>query len=449
MRCAWSACLEAWCAVRDALIFLVVFGSLPLVFKRPAVGAMIYAWLSLMNPHRLTYGAAYDFPFAALMAAATLGSLLVSRQRKNIPVNSFTVMLLIFCAWTTLTSFFALEPVFVWREWERVMKTFGMLLLTLMAVRTEKDIKQLVWVIALSLGFYGFKGGLHTILTGGSSHVFGPEDSYITDNNALALALITALPIIWYLQQQATKRYMRLGLLVLALTTLVAAAGSYSRGALLAGGAMLAFLWLKSRTKVRTGLVLLMIAPLVYLIMPPEWFGRMQTIDNYQADTSALGRINAWGFAINVAQHHILGGGFHAFSPRMFFIYAPEPTNHHAAHSIYFQVLGEHGFIGLAIFLIMMVCAWRSGSRIIKMCKKRLEWRWASDLAAMGQVSMIGFAVGGAFLTLAYYDLIYYIVGALALTERLLKERMAEEGKKALADGRRLAVPFLIPKETA
>jgi probable O-glycosylation ligase (exosortase A-associated) len=435
--------------VRDAFIFLIVFGSLPLIFKRPAVGAMVYAWISLMNPHRLTYGAAYDFPFAAIIAVATLGSLLATKQRKDMPVNSFTVMLLVFTVWTTLTSFFALEPNFVWPEWNRVMKTFGMLFLTMMAVRTERDIKQLVWVIALSLGFYGFKGGVFTVTSGGSSHVFGPEQSYITDNNALALALITVLPMIWYLQQQATKRYMRLGLQVLAATTLIAAAGSYSRGALLAGGAMLAFLWLKSRTKVRTGLALLLIAPLVYLIMPPEWFGRMETIDDYHADASAMGRINAWHFAANVAESNIMGGGFHVFSPRMFVVYAPEPYNHHAAHSIYFQVLGEHGFIGLAIFLIMMVCAWRNGSRIIKMCKNRPEWRWASDLAAMGHVSMIGFAVGGAFLTLAYYDLIYYIVGTLAVLERLLKERLALERKTVPAEaGSRVMAP-LIPKEIA
>jgi probable O-glycosylation ligase (exosortase A-associated) len=304
-------------------------------------------------------------------------------------------------------------------------------------------------VVALSLGFYGFKGGVFTVLSGGSGHVFGPDDSYISDNNALALALITALPMIWYLQQQATKRYMRLGLLVLTATTLIAAAGSYSRGALVAGGAMLAFLWLKSRTKVRTGLALMLIAPLVYLVMPPEWFGRMQTIDDYHADASAMGRINAWGFAMNVAKSNFFGGGFHAFSPRMFFVYAPEPANHHAAHSIYFQVLGEHGFVGLAIFLILMICAWRNGSRIIKMCKTQPDWRWASDLAAMGQVSMIGFAVGGAFLTLAYYDLIYYIVGTLAVVERLLKERLAPVRKTAHAGAESKAAPPLIPKEIA
>ncbi|HEX8784949.1 MAG TPA: putative O-glycosylation ligase, exosortase A system-associated [Telluria sp.] len=433
--------------MRDALVFLAVFGSLPFIFKRPAVGAMVYAWLSLMNPHRLTYGAAYDFPFAMIVAAATLFSMLISKERKDLPANSFVFMLFVFAAWMTLTSFFALEPDLVWPEWERVMKTFGMVLITMSVVRSERDIKELVWVIAMSLGFFGLKGGIFTVASGGSSHVFGPDDSYISDNNALALALVTVLPMIWYLQQQSKQRYLRIGLTGLVAATLIAAAGSYSRGALVAGGAMLTFLWLKSRSKVRTGIVLLMIAPLVYLVMPHQWFARMDTIDNYQADDSALGRINAWGFALNIAKSHLMGGGYKVFTPRLFFLYAPEPTNHHAAHSIYFQVIGEHGFIGVTLFLILMVCAWRNGSRILALCKNRPEWRWASDLAAMGQVSMIGFAVGGAFLTLAYYDLIYYIVATLAVTERLLKERLALERKAVAGSVRTAPLGPAIPKE--
>jgi probable O-glycosylation ligase (exosortase A-associated) len=305
------------------------------------------------------------------------------------------------------------------------MKTYGMILITMIAVRTEREIRALAWVTALSLGFYGFKGGLFTLLSGGGSHVYGPDDSYISDNNALALALITALPLIWYLQTQATKRWLRLAFTALAALTLISAAGSYSRGALLAGGAMLAFLWLKSRTKVRTGLALLLIAPLVYFVMPEQWFDRMQTIDNYQADASSMGRINAWGFAMNVAGTHPLGGGYAVFTARMFMQFAPDPTNFHAAHSIYFQVLGEHGVVGLVLFLLLLFFAWRTGSRVIARCKDRPDLKWARDLAAMGQVSLVGYAVGGAFLTLAYYDLVYYIVAIMVVLERLLAQQAA------------------------
>ncbi|MES2152628.1 MAG: putative O-glycosylation ligase, exosortase A system-associated [Pseudomonadota bacterium] len=418
--------------MRDVLVFLIVFGSLPFIFRRPAIGVMMFAWLSLMNPHRLTYGAAFDFPFAAIVSVVTLLALLMSKRSARLPMTPVTVVLILFACWMSLTSLFALEPQFVWAEWNRVMKTCGMILVAILALRTKGEIRAQAMVIGLSLGFYGIKGGVFTITSGGGNHVYGPEGSYITDNNALALALVTALPIIWYLHLDNTKRWLRLAFGGVAALTVVAAAGSYSRGALLGGAAMFFFLWIKSRQKVRVGLVLLLVVPLLGLLMPDQWFDRMQSIDNYQQDASAMGRINAWYFAFNVAKANFLGGGFSTFSHAMFAIYAPEPFNHHAAHSIYFQVLGEHGFVGLFLFLLLMFCAWRTGSRILRFCKNRPELKWASNLAAMCQVSIIGYAVGGAFLTLAYYDLYYYIVALLVSLERLLMLE-PEPGKPAAA----------------
>lgn len=406
--------------MRDYLIFAIIFGMVPFIIKRPVVGILAFTWVSLMNPHRLAYGAAYDFPFAAMIAVLTLASLLFSKEPKRFPWTALTVVLTLFLLWMTFTSFFALEPELVWMEWNRVMKTMLMVFVAMLALNTEKDIKAFVAVIGVSLGFYGMKGGIFTLASGGSNHVFGPEGSYITDNNALALALVTAVPAIWYLQTIATSKWLRLASVATVLLTVVAAAGSYSRGALLAGGAMLVFLWLKSPYKLRSGIALALIVPMVYLVMPDQWFHRMETIDNYQADASAMGRINAWHFAINVAADHLLGGGYNVFTRKMFLFYAPEPLNHHAAHSIYFQVLGEHGFIGLALFLLVMLLAWRSGSRILKYCRGKEELRWASTLAAMCQVSIIGYAVGGAFLTLAYYDLYYDLIVVLVLLEKLL-----------------------------
>jgi len=411
--------------MRDWLVFACVFGTLPFVFKRPAIGIFLFIVISLMNPHRLAYGAAYDFPFAALVAGVTLLALLLKPRPRHLPLGAIGVTLLLFIAWVTLTSFNALQPQLVWPEWQRVGKTLFMALLTMYALDGEEDIRALAWVLGLSLAVYGVKGGVFTIATGGSYRVLGPEGSYIEDNNSLALALVMIAPLLWYLHLQARRRWLRLGMSAVALLTLVAAAGSYSRGALLAGGAMLLFLWLKSRDKLRTGLAVLLVVPLIYTIMPEQWFARMQTIDTYQQDSSAMGRINAWHFSINLASSRFLGGGFNVFTRDMFFLYAPDPLNYHVAHSIYFQVLGEHGVVGLLLFLILLGCAWRSGTRVIRACKGEPALRWAGELAAMIQVSLVGFAVGGAFLSLAYYDLYYYMIAALVLLEKYLATRRA------------------------
>jgi len=406
--------------MRDLVIFGIIFGLLPFVFKRPAIGVLLFTWISLMNPHRLAYGAAYNFQFAAIVAGVTILSMWLSKQPKRFPITPVTVTLLLFYAWMNITSPFALEPDLVWKEWDRVTKTFLMVAITLMVINTEKDIKRFVWVVALSLGIYGLKGGIFTVVSGGHYRVFGPDGSYIAENNSMALALVVALPMIWYLRSQVTNKWLSLGLLGIVVFTAISAMGSYSRGALLGGVAMLLFLWLKSPKKAQTGLAVLLMGVLIAGVMPEAWYARMDTINEYHEDSSALGRINAWNFAINIANSHVLGGGFNVFTPRLFMIYAPDPLGYHVAHSIYFQVLGDQGYIGLILFLLLMLFSWRTGTRIVKFCRDKPDLKWASNLAKMAQVSIIGYAVSGAFLSLAYFDLYYDIIIVLVLLEKLL-----------------------------
>lgn len=411
--------------MRDVVIFGIIFGLVPMMLKRPAIGALVFMWISLMNPHRLAYGPAHDFPFAMMTAVITIVAILFSREPRSFPAKPVTMLLILFMVWVTITTLVAISPpVIVNYEWSRVIKTLLMVAVTILVVQNEADLKKMIWVLVLSLGLFGFKGGLFTLMTGGTSRVLGPDGSYIGENNALALALVMAVPIIWYVRLQAQKRWMRYGLTALAVLSIVAAAGSYSRGALLAGAAMMGFLWLKSRNKVGTGVVLLMMIPLVWLAMPEQWHARMSTIDEYQTDGSALGRINAWYFAMEVAKAHLLGGGFMVFNPAMFRIYAPNPTDFHAAHSIYFQVLGEHGYIGLVLFVSIIGTAWLTANKIIKSVRNHPDLKWASDFAAMAQVSLIGYMVGGAFLSLAYYDYFWYVVAALVITQRIVIRKL-------------------------
>jgi putative inorganic carbon (HCO3(-)) transporter len=406
--------------VRDAILFLLVFATVPFILKRPVVGAMVYAWISLMNPHRLTYGSAYLFPFALVLFGVTLVSMLASKEPKKVPMTGAVVVLIIFSLWMSFTALFAQEPSLAWLEWNRVMKTMLMAMITILVVRTVKDVKALALVVGLSLGFWGLKGGVFTILSGGQNRVLGPEGSYISDNNTLALAMITVLPLLVFLVTLAPTKWLKRAAIALALLTAIAALGSYSRGAMLGGAGMLFFLWLKSSSKIKTGVAMLLLAPVIFFSMPDKWVGRMASIDDYQEDASAMGRINSWKFAINVANDLPTGGGFGVFTPKMFHVYAPEPERFHVAHSIYFQVLGDHGYIGLLLYLLLFLCTWRTGSRVIRHCEGKPELVWATKLARMCQVSIIGFMMAGAFLSMPYYDLLYYIVVILVALEKVL-----------------------------
>jgi len=165
--------------------------------------------------------------------------------------------------------------------------------------------------------------------------------------------------------------------------------------------------------------------------MPQDWQERMGTISSSTsaetADDSVRGRFNAWGFAFNMAKDNpITGGGFESFQRWLFHRYAPNPNSVHDAHSIYFEVLGEQGFIGLAMFLLLGIFALRTSREIIKKAGKYPDLEWMKHLGSMMQVSLIGYAVTGAALGLAYFDFYYALIAIVVVTKTLLDQELAK-----------------------
>ncbi|MCE3264578.1 MAG: putative O-glycosylation ligase, exosortase system-associated [Pseudoduganella sp.] len=416
--------------MRDLIITLIIFASLPMIFKRPFYGAVMWIWISVMNPHTQGWGFAQSMPFAAIIAGVTLVAMLARPKEVRFPSTGLTWLLIAFSAWMCVTTLFAMGPEDPMEMLRKVMKIMLMTVVVSMLVRTRKDIEMLVWTIVISLGYFGVKGGLFTIRSGGAHRVWGPAGTFIDGNNEIALALIMVVPLMLFLVPLIASKWGKRAMWLSAGLCALASLGSYSRGAALALAAMLVFLWLKSQDKVKLGVLLLCMAPLALVFMPEQWHSRIDTINNYEQDGSAMGRINAWKMAANLAADRPLGGGFEIYNRDIFSRYAPNPDDVHAAHSIYFQVLGEHGYVGLLLFLALYVVVWRNGSWVIRSADGVPELEWAARLARMLQVSLVGFMVGGAFLSLAYFDVPYYImvimVATRLLVERTLQERAAQ-----------------------
>jgi len=415
--------------MRDVAVTLIIFGSLPFILWRPQIGVMMWVWLSVMNPHRLTWGFAYDFNFAAIIAITTLTSALMSKEVKRPPLNLMTVALFSFAAWISVTTAFALHPEEAFFTYKTVMKTLLMSMLIPILFHTKEDVRKLLWVVVLSIAYYGAKGGAFTLLTGGANRVYGPEGSYVADNNAIAVAIVVIVPLLRYLQITTPQRPLRWLLGGTILLCCIAVLGTYSRGALLAVVAMLAFLWLKGRHKLWFLMIGMFAIPLALSVMPEQWYGRMETIGTYEQEDSANMRLNSWGTMWNLAKARPLtGGGFEVATPEVYAAYSPDQSfPPQVAHSIYFQALGEHGFVGLTLYLLLLFSWWASAAGIIKLAKERADLAWAADLSLMMQVSLIGFAVGGAFLSLVNFDVPYYLISIMAATLSLVKQQAATQ----------------------
>lgn len=413
--------------MRDLIITFVVFGLLPFVLKVPYTGVLLWTWLSDMNPHRLTYGFAYTMPFAQIVALVTLVMMLVTQDRSRIPFTTGTVLLTLLLIHVSVTTMFALNPEGAQEEWMRFFKTYILLLATLVLINKQEKLHQLVCVIVFSFIFYGVKGGLFTLATGGSHKIYGPEGSFIGDNNTIALALLMTLPLLGYVYGQLTSQKMRWVVGGSFVLTSIAIISTYSRGALVAGAVLgLIFVFRSKRPLVWLFLITIAVG-IGSQFVSSQWTERMETIQTYDQDASTLGRFNAWYFAWKVASEKpLLGGGPRVFTPELFYHYAPDPTDYHDAHSIYFEILGENGFVGLTLFLLigissLLTCRW-----VVKKSKNIEGLSQVHSLAGALYLSLIAYAVGGAFLGLAYFDYYYHLVVLVILCKQHVKNYFIE-----------------------
>lgn len=412
--------------MRDLLVTAVVFGLLPYVFSRVHWGVYLSAWIGYMNPHRLAYGFAFSMPFAQIIAICTLIGMVMSKEKKRMVWSAEIFVLILLILWMGVSTIFALFPDIAYEKYITVLKIQILTLLTLLVLTSREKVHMFIWVIVLSLGFYGVKGGIFTILTGGGSHVVGPSGSFIEGNNELALALIMTIPLVRYLHLNETNKWVKRGLGVAILLCTVAVVGSQSRGALIGLVAMGFVFWLKSRNKMTTGLLILVAVAIIVPLMPQSWYSRMDTIQTYEEDGSAMQRINAWKLSASVANDRLTGGGFNMYRKSVYEQYAERPEWVFDAHSIYFKMLGEHGYIGLALFLLLLGLTWKKCSNIMRNTRKRADLKWANDLAAMIQATIIGYTSAGAFLGQCYFDYVYHLVAVVVvlgdLVGRALKE---------------------------
>jgi probable O-glycosylation ligase (exosortase A-associated) len=272
-------------------------------------------------------------------------------------------------------------------------------------------------VIALSLGFYGFKLGIFSIMTGGEDMVWGPVGSIIGANNSIGLALNMCLPVFWYLakQEQGLRRRVLQGGFFLSMPAIMF---TYSRGSALTLPIVLLAILMKARYRI-LGIGLALIALLLAIPwIPQRFWDRQQTTIEYEADTSAMSRIDNWKFCWRLAlDRPLTGGGFEYSGRETFFKYAPEFLMTYGkefnSHSVFFGVLAGHGFPGLLTFSGMIFFTLTSCWRLKHAVRNRPDLSWIGSYADMIQVSFLGFLINGIFVNMEYFDLVYHWVAVV------------------------------------
>lgn len=424
--------------LRGIVLAAFFLGSLPFCFFRPFYGLVLWTIVAFVNPHAYTWGAE-TLPWAQMVIIPAMLGILVFRRHGWAALRSREAMLIIALGlWFTITTVISINtPLFMHhaddtvQRWSLVSKILLVTILTIPTVNTFSRLRMFVLVIAGCFGLFVLKSLPFIAMTGGSQRLYGPPNSMIADNNDLGLALNMTLPLFFFLAQTESKPWLKRLLIFLVLATIPAILFTYSRGALvgLLSIGVLMFVHLPMRQRLLLTPVILVGVLVAALFAPVSWHDRMKSIGDYSEDRSAQARLSSWKYAINLAgDYPVTGGGFATFTRQLYAQYAPEGTGHaYTAHSVYFQLLAEQGYVGLFLYLTLLGSAFWTASRLSKRAKE-YDDTVVVRYANMFRFSLVGFATSGAFLSRAYFDYFFCIIACIIILRQVAFEEWSQDG---------------------
>src|SRR5271166_440345 len=429
-------------AYRDLVVIMIVFLAAPITLFSPYFGLLMWTWIAYFNPHRYAWGVAkMILPVGWIMAIPTLVGTLFAPKNTQIFTRE-TYLLIGLWFWFAFTTFYISNiPDFAGHvtdaTWhlEVVSKILLMTFLSILLVTSQAKLRGLVMVILLSFGLRAMFASLFYLETAGEFRIFGPDGTFLSDNNDFALALNMTIPMFYYMAQAEPKRWMRVGLRVLMVSVLVSVIGTYSRGGLVGLAVITAAIIAKSQKKFISLLLVSMILVFMVIGTTTVWKDRMTSFMEGNLDESAYARLIAWGGGWNLAMDYpVTGGGFDVFTDQQIFpqyvpvrlraaLYGKLHTLH-SSHSIYIQMLGEQGFVGLAMFLLLLFTCFASLRKIRKQARGCPEVEWVVPYTHMFEVSLLVYMTNGATLGRAYFDFFYQIIACIIILKVLLKTEL-------------------------
>jgi probable O-glycosylation ligase (exosortase A-associated) len=435
--------------VRDLAFIAFLLGLFGMGFRRPFLLVLVYVYIDIVSPQRLTYYLLNTVPISLIAVALAVGGWALADDKRDTrvaPRQFLIVLLLLYCWATTIAADF---PVEAKEKWDWVWKALAFAAFLPLTLRTRLRIESLLLFMILSAASIIIVGGIKTLATGGGGYgqlnLMVDNNSGLYEGSTISAVAIAIVPLIFWFMTFGTifKPDWRVKTFCLALVfaCLLIPVGTSTRTGLLCI-ALLALLSLRAvKRKGRYIGALALMGVVAIPFLPSTFTDRMNTIQTYQADESASTRLAVWKWTIDYAKSHPFGGGFEAYrgnrirydlktadgsapaaGPKV------EVDKARAYHSAYFEMLGEQGYVGLALWLTINIVG------IVRMEILRRRYRdpegpypWAGPLAAALQSGHLVYLLGAAFIAIAFQPFIYMLIGAQIGLDTYLARKRSEE----------------------
>ncbi|HKR24876.1 MAG TPA: DUF5935 domain-containing protein [Allosphingosinicella sp.] len=482
--------------MRDIGLVCFLLALLALAVKRPFLFALAYIYVDTVSPQRLSYYLLNSISVSMYVAALAIGAWLVF-DRKDVrpaPRQGLILLLLAYVTWTTLHADL---PVEAWTKFEWVWKALVFAIFLPFTLRTRLRVEAALLFLTLSAAAIVIVGGIKTVLSGGGYGVLNlmvDNNSGLYESSTISTIAIALIPLIlWFtkfgtifppdyepartapgsppseenpdppqfVSSQPTpggrwRRFMvKIFCFALVFASLLIPIGTEARTGLVCIGVLgvLMLRDVKRRFLYMGAAALLGLAAIPFL--PASFTSRMETIQGFQGDQSANTRLQVWAWTWSYVQDHPMGGGFEAYRQNRIMVSTvdartagevqivstiTQADEGRAYHSAYFEMLGEQGFPGLILFLLI------HGIGIVRMELIRRRYRrvegedaWVAPLATALQHFQLIYLVGALFVGIAYTPFVYLMLAAQIGFDNWLsgreRKRRNEVRRQAFAAG--------------
>jgi probable O-glycosylation ligase (exosortase A-associated) len=430
------------------LAALMLFG-----LRRPFIFVLGYVYVDIVSPQRLSYYLLNSIPISLIFCALAVVGWLVADDKRGTRFGMRQILLLMLLAWAAWTTGHADFPVQAQDKWEWVWKALAFAIFLPLTLRTKLRIESLLLFMILSASSIIIVGGIKTLASGGgygSLNLMVDNNSGLYEGSTISTVAIAIIPLILFLAKFGTiyRADWRVKTFAYALifACLLIPIGTEARTGLVCI-ALLAVLMLRATKRRVLYLMLVGVAGMAAVpLLPKSFTSRMDTIGEYKADSSASTRLAVWEWTWNYAKDHPLGGGFNAYIQNKLTIEkvatstdgntatvatTQEYDQARAYHSSYFEMLGEQGFPGLAMWLLLHLLGLvRMETLRRRYLKAEGDYAWIAPLATALQHGQLIYLVGSLFVGIAFQPFIFMLIAVQIGFDNYVRRHVRKEERE-------------------
>ncbi|HEX7874115.1 MAG TPA: putative O-glycosylation ligase, exosortase A system-associated [Sphingobium sp.] len=422
--------------MRDLVFIAFLFAMFALGSRRPFLLILTYAYIDIVSPQRLTYLLLNSVPISLIAFVSSVGAWLIFDDKSDTRLSRrhpLLLILLLYCFYTTTHADF---PDSAGDKWSWVWKAIVFAMFLPLTLRTRLRIEALSLVMVLSAGAIIINGGLKTAMSGGGYGVLNlmgvSNNAGLYEGSIISTVAICIIPLILYLSHYGTifptDWRVKIFAWCFCLACLLIPIGTEARTGLICAAILAGMMFLHVKRKALIAVVGLFALVCTVPFLPSSFTSRMDTIGNYQGDQSASTRVQVWMWTIDYVKDHPLGGGFDAYRSNSFRYQTVQRTvepngnvdiehvtvvdKARAYHSSYFEMLGEQGYFGLLLWLVLNLGTALQSYRIHRRYKNERDpdKKWIAPYALAMSQGHITYMIGSFFVGIAFQPFIFMLM---------------------------------------